>query len=48
MIWIYPHLEIRMRLNINFALFDDLMSDLITVISYRQILNLNSHKLSSY
>ena len=46
--WIYPYLEIRMWLNISFVLFDDLMSYLVTVISYRQILNLNSHRLLSY
>ena len=47
-IWNYPYLEIRMWLNISFAWFDDHMSDLITVISYRQTLDLNSHRLSSY
>ena len=31
-----------MWLNVSFVLFDDLMSDLITVISYRQTLGLNS------
>ena len=37
-----------MWLNISFVLFDDdLMSDLITVIPYRQTLELNSHRLSS-
>ena len=36
-----------MWLNVSFVLFDDLMSDLITVISYRQTLGLNSHRLSS-
>ena len=34
-----------MWLNISFVLFDDLMSDLMTVISYRQTLDLNSHAL---
>ena len=34
-----------MWLNISFVLLDDLMSDLIPVISYRQTLDLKSHRL---
>ena len=37
-----------MWLNISFVLFVDLLLDLITLISYRQTLDLNSHRLSSY